>query len=200
MKRFALILLAVTALCSMAVTGCTAKETASEPLTNDTEAASEQYVRLLDNLENAGNELSDCYGGAYINGDGNLVVCVTDDYDTDSNLVQEYTGNDDIIIKTVEYTYDELELEQEKMVEMYESMREKYSDEADESTLSDAELAIKELYSSIGSMYVDEEKNTLVVEIRDLNDDKKAAFKETFSDKSFITFAEGYNNAATSAD
>lgn len=200
MKRFIIILLSLTVLCSVIITGCAAKEAASEPQTNDTAAASEQYVRLLDNLENAENELSDCYGGAYINGDGNLVVCVTNDYDMNSNLVQKYTGNDDIIIKTVEYTYDELEQEQERIVEKYESMKDKYSDDADESTLSAAELAIKELYSSIGSMYVDEEKNTLVVEIRDLDDDKKATFKEKFSDKEFITFTEGYNTAATSAD
>ena len=129
MKKFLSILLALLMLCSMSVTGFAAEGTTEAQRLNNEVEANEQYQRLLHNLsEDANSSVGrsaslDFYGGAYINDDGNLVVCVTDDYDVKSAAVQTYTGNDQIIIERVKYTYEALEQEQSRITEVYEAMR-----------------------------------------------------------------------------
>ncbi len=45
----------------------------------------------------------------------------------------------------------------------------------------------------VSSIYVDDANSTLVVGIKDINDDKIEYFKENISDKDFIVFKEGYS-------
>lgn len=203
MKKFMSILLALLMVCSMSVTGFAAEGTTDAQRLNNEIEANEQYQRLLDNLSEDANASvgrsasQDYYGGAYINDDGNLVVCVTDDYSVNSNTIQAYTGNDDVIIETVDYTYAALEQEQTRITELYEAMREASALNVAEASKSTAQSMADELFASIRSTYIDEEKNTVVVEIENLTADKIASFQKLFSDKDFIEFAEGYSNTTT---
>lgn len=132
-------------------------------LNNEIEA-NEQYQRPLNSLaEDANSSVGrkaslDYYGGAYINDDGNLVVCVTDDYDVKSSTVQTYTGNDEIIIETVEHTYATLEQEQARITEVYEAMRVASVTKAADPSKSLVSSAAEDLFASIRSTYIDEEK------------------------------------------
>ena len=200
MKKFLSILLALALVCSMTVTSL-ASESISEAQRLDNEiTANEQYNKLLQNLSKTQNAASSCtisqdyYGGAYINDDGNLVVCVTDDSFANCSEVQTFTGNDDIIIQLVNYTYNAISQEQAKITEIFDLMRTTpmVADEADSSALS-------ELVASLRGTYIDEERNVLVVEIEKLTDEKIIAFNENFSDEAFIEFEEGYTSATTSA-
>lgn len=203
MKKFMLVLLSLLMVCSMSVTGFAAEVTTEEQRLNNEIKANEQYQRLLDNLSEAtytsmGKSVSwDYYGGAYINNDGNLVVCVTDDYDVSSNVIQTCTGNADIIIKSVDYTYAALEQEQTRITELYEAMRETSAPVVIDSAQATSQPLAEELFASIRSTYIDEEKNIVVVEIENLTADKATLFHEIFSDKGFVEFAEGYNNTTT---
>lgn len=203
MKKFMSILLALFMVCSMSVTGFAAEVTTDTQRLNNEIEANEQYQRLLNNLSedaNAGigrSASQDYYGGAYINDDGNLVVCVTDDYSVNSNTIQTYTGNDDIIIETVDYTYAALEQEQARITEVYEAMRVESATKVADSSKSIVSSATEDLFASIRSTYIDEEKNIIVVEIENLTAAKIALFQEVFSDKDFVKFAEGYTNTTT---
>lgn len=206
MKKYLSILLALLMICSMSVTGfATGGTTEAQRLNNEIEA-NEQYQRLLNSLaEDANSSVGrkaslDFYGGAYINDDGNLVVCVTDDYDVKSSTVQTYTGNDEIIIETVEHTYATLEQEQARITEVYEAMRVASVTKAADPSKSLVSSAAEDLFASIRSTYIDEEKNIIVVEIENLTTNKIALFQKLFSDKDFIEFAEGYTNTTTGSD
>lgn len=203
MKKFMLILVSMMMACSMFVPAFAAEGTAKQERLNNEIEANEQYQQLLDNLAETTNTNTrrsasqDYYGGAYINDDGNLVVCVTDDYAANSNAIQAYTGNDEIIIETVDYTYATLEQEQTKITELYEAMREASEVTATDSSKSASQYAAEDMVASIRSTYIDEEKNIIVVEIENLTTDKIAVFQELFSDEDFVEFAEGYKNTTT---
>lgn len=203
MKKFLSILLALLMICSMSITGFAAEGTDdTQRLSNEIEA-NEQYQRLLDNLSKDASSsvgriaLSDYYGGAYINDDGNLVVCVTDDYDVKSAAIQAYTGNEQIITERVKYTYATLEQEQARLTEVYEAMRVASATKEADPSKSPVSSAAEDLFASICSTYIDEEKNIIVVEIENLTTDKIALFQILFSDKDFVEFTEGYTNTTT---
>ncbi len=200
MKKFLSILLALTMVCSMTVTSFAAEDISDTQRLNNEIAANEQYSQLLENLSEAQNAASsrtisqDYYGGAYINDDGNLVVCVTDDSPANCSEVQTFTGNTDIIIQPVNYTYNTISQEQARITEIFDLMRTApvVANEADSS-------ALNELVASLRGTYIDEERNVLVVEIEELTNEKIIAFTEYFSDETFIEFEQGYTNTTTSA-
>lgn len=66
-----------------------------------------------------------------------------------------------------------------------------------DSSKSIVSSAAEDLFASIRSTYIDEEKNIIVVEIENLTAAKIALFQEVFSDKDFVKFAEGYTNTTT---
>lgn len=150
-------------------------------------AAIEQYQKLLDRLE--AEDVQDkgfeaYYGGAFLNGDGNLVVCVTEDYPMGSGLAEAYTGNGNILFQRVKYARAALLHEQAYIGAL--SM--KYANEPREN-IDDEALYV--LVHSISGLSVYEQKNVLSVEIVDLNQEKIETFRKYFSDKEFIVFEEG---------
>ena len=204
MKKVFSFFLALLMACSMSAT-CIASDKISEGerLNNEVEA-NEQYQKLLEALSineaaNDGNGVSsDFYGGAYINDFGNLVVCVTDDYDPSSNTIEAYTGNDDIAIESVAYSFNTLLQEQEKITELYENLKDMKSNN---STLAENGITdrsqVQDLLDAIRSTYIDEENNCLVIEIENLTDEKIEIFQKIFSVKDFIEFEEGYTVTTT---
>ena len=91
-----------------------------------------------------------------------------------------YTSNNDVIIKTVGYTFEEILQEQDRITALYETMRNavKNGDTADS---IDAETTL--LVKSLRGSYIDEEKNILVVQIEDLSEEIIDVFTRVFSDK-----------------
>lgn len=55
----------------------------------------------------------------------------------------------------------------------------------------------KDLPFEVSSIYVDDANSTLVVGIKDINDEKINYFKENISDKYFIVFEEGFSITLT---
>lgn len=154
--------------------------------------ANQQYQTLLAHINdtaqsNNRSNTIDYYGGAYINESGNLVVCVTQDYDANSNAIELYTNNDNIEVKNVEYTLNEILEEQERITNMIDENRH---------SLNNIET-ISNLLESITSTYTDEENNKLVIHIKNLNSQISNDFYKFISNKDFIELIEGHNTVTT---
>lgn len=149
----------------------------SQRLTNEREA-SEQYQRLrlcLDEQKKANlsrNVIIDYYGGAYINDDGMLVICVTNDYDVSSKALETYTGSDTVITQRVDYTYDYLRAEQKKIGATYEALKNSTK------KLSEQQLIAARALRGVS---VDESENILIIELTDMEKETIAAFCNTFT-------------------
>lgn len=198
MKKILSIIIAVL-LVSLMTINCFATSESSEEtniknrLLREQEA-NEQYQSLLTNLSNNTQTNSrstsiDYYGGAYINDSGDLVVCVTDDYDENSNSIQTYTNNEDIEIKNVDYTYNEILQEQERITNLL----------IENSDSNNNTETVSKLLESIVDIYISEENNILVIHIQELTEKTSQDFYNFISDKDFIRLEIGYN-AITTAD
>lgn len=187
MKKVLSIMLMLVFAVSMSVPTLALGPAEDQALINQADAY-EQYQKLLSNLygadvsSNARPTQTDYFGGAFINDEGNLVVCVTDDYDTNSKMIETYTGNDEIILETVEYTYNYLSQEQERVWQKKDELA-KRTDELDPCYI--------ELLDSLNQSYIVQHQNKLVVVLENITDAKVALFKECISDAPFIEFEEG---------
>lgn len=125
------------------------------------------------------------YAGAYIDGNGYLVVCVADGLaDADAmEAIRTFTGNPDIEIETVELSYRDLLDAQNEISESL-SIARPQSDE-------------DSVFATINGIYVDEERNRVVVMVQDLNDEKIAEFRAAFPQMYFVEFEEGYTASDT---
>lgn len=90
-----------------------------------------QYNRLLNKFSSKNKSISgkavydDCFGGAYLNDNGELVVLLSGNTYANRVLVKEYTENPDAITKTCRYPYNELNSVVYTMNEHLEELREK---------------------------------------------------------------------------
>ncbi len=194
MKKILSIIIAIL-LVSLMTINCFATNESSEEINIKNrilreQEANEQYQSLLTNLSNntQGNSRSttvDYYGGAYINDSGDLVVCVTDDYDENSNSIQEYTSNENIKVKKVDFTYNEMLQEQERISNL------KKDKQSNNNTL------ISNLLKAISMTYIDEFNNNLVVQIKNLTTQNEIEFRKYISNKEFIRLEIGYNITST---
>ena len=199
MKRYIALILTFIMMISVCVIGYASPEPSEEQRITNQIAANEQYNMLLQGLEQkkiSRSSTIDYYGGAYIDDDGNLVVCVTDDYATGSYEIQSYTENDDIQICRVRYTYDEIKQEQERITALYQEYANALKDE--NMTGDTVSESVELIVSSLRGTYIDEEKNALVVRIYELDEQKIAAFGEIFSSEEYIEFEMGYSSFSTS--
>ena len=130
-----------------------------ERLQNES-AANDQYNRLLAGLREAAGTYPAYYAGAYIDENGHLVVCVADGLaDADAmEAIRTFTGNPDIEIETVELSYRDLLDAQNEISESL-SIARPQSDE-------------DSVFATINGIYVDEERNRVVVMVQDLSDEK----------------------------
>ncbi len=155
-----------------------------ERLQNES-AANDQYNRLLAGLREEAGTYPAYYAGAYIDGNGHLVVCVADGLaDADAmEAIRTFTGNPDIEIETVELSYRDLLDAQNEISESL-SIARPQSDE-------------DSVFAAINGIYVDEERNRVVVMVQDLNDEKIAEFRAAFPQMYFVEFEEGYTASDT---
>lgn len=195
MKKVMSVVLVLLLAFSMALPASSLNESEDKILQNQA-AANEQYQRLLDSLpemdssSNARSTAVDYYGGAYVNGNGDLVVCVTEDYDPDSEMVELYTGNDDIILETVAFTYNAISSEQDRIWSLQAEL---------EKTVDTLDPNVAELVKSFAQSYIVQARNALVIAIKDISDEKIALFKEVYSNAAFLEFENGYEYKTTAA-
>ena len=116
-----------------------------------------------------------------------MVVCVTDAYDKSSGEVEKYTGNKNIILEDVRYSYNMLQKELEEI----EERRSTFYD-MDRSMNGLDVSAIDALLHSMSVQFIDEKTNSLVVFIADLDEEKIGTFQTIMSDKEFIRLESGY--------
>ncbi len=202
MKKYISILLVLIMLLSTVAVGYADENVISARKLTKEKEANIQYQALLTALseENATREKSgqkDYYGGAYINDAGDLVVCMTDDSAANRSKVQTYTGNEKVLIKKVNYTLSTILEKQTELVDELESAKKEIrSNETKYNTDEDLKR-FSDMMNSISGTYTDEERNTLVIEIVGLNEEKIGDFKEYFGNEEFIEFVQGYSNTTT---
>lgn len=123
-----------------------------------------QYNQLLDGFRSRSRSASqaavydECFGGAYLDDNGELVVLLTGNIDTKRAQVQEYTVNPEIMIKACRYSYDELN---RVMSVMNENLGE----------LWDRGI-------NISSMYTDIMNNCVVIKLRGAEGDAEAEIRK----------------------
>ncbi len=167
-KRILSVLLSLSLFCAASVPAL-ADDAAEKEM-----AAAEQLAKLYQNVSD------EYFGGAYINDDGDVVVCVTDAYDMDSGLIQAYTENDEIQIRTVRYTYTELEQAEDHVAAAFTALQ-------DASERSEQAEALVSAFRGAG---VDVEANALIVSLVDLVADKIALFRTLILDAECLSFSD----------
>lgn len=101
---------------------------------------------------------NECYGGAYLNEAGELVVMLTNNSYQNKRMIRNYTGDAGILTVPCKYSYNEL-------TEVIDRMNENW-------------LALLEQGVTLSSMYRDMERNCVVLNVRELNEEKLAKIKE----------------------
>lgn len=100
----------------------------------------------------------DCFGGAYLNENGELVVLLTSDTAENRKRIREYTGNPGIITESCKFSYNEL-------TEVI-------------GTINSHLDELLERGADLGSMYRDVMNNCIVIKVRDLNEYKEAEIRK----------------------
>ena len=137
----------------------------------------------------------DYYAGAYIDGNA-LVVCVTNKKEAakdspvmralENDNLQEIgaipekgrISDENIRYKSVKYSYNELAETQEYFGERYEEIYNKY----EEGTLE------YQLLHSMNGFMLSQTKNSLIVSITDITEEKIAIFQSLFGEYEYVTF------------
>ena len=139
------------------------------------------------------NVYAEEYGGAYINENNNLVVCVTVEdmaQDIDANVISELSGEaaqqaKDVMAGNIEYkvvahSYNELAAIQDEITDNYEKFYPAYREGTPE----------YELLTTITGIGLDEERNVVTVEIDGLSEQKITTFAALFGDYGCVEFEE----------
>lgn len=164
-----------------------------EYLENENEAVlnNEMITEYVDEYKEETGEYPEYYAGTYVNDDGNLVVCVTDDSSEITENMMDVADNEDIIIQEVETNINDIMDLYDSIGDIYEEAYEEYVDNEEINAVTDEDEEYAEMLDSMTGYYVDEENNNIVIELKDLDTQKEEAFKELFSDDSCIVFEEG---------
>lgn len=148
--------------------------------------ANKQYDSMIRAMEKKyEDEFPEYYGGAFVNENGDLVVCkVSENEDSEKEIV-EMTNNPKIITRTVKYSYNDL-------YTVYSEISQAMSD------FNEGKRSEK-ILGDIKCTKTCETDNTVIVEIEGLNDDKVKEFKELFPEADCVSFANwvGYTTFAT---
>lgn len=148
--------------------------------------AQEQYANLISELHTTissinasgvskqrGKEtLNDYYGGAYLNKDKKLTVCVTDDSQDIKESIAQTVGTQEIEIRKVNHTWDEIN-------EIATSLQEKIEYYQNNVRLEEKEYL---LILDIVGIYADVFTNKVIVSISKLNNDKEQMFWSLFNE------------------
>lgn len=155
-------------------------------INNQTESKKE-YNKLIADVYNKGiNKYNDYYAGSYMDDNGELVVKVTENSSEIVDEIESVTDNENINIKTANFSYNELN-------EINDLISKKMLQKSDNSTLlSEKE---KEIIEFISSTRISQEQNKVIVAIKEISNDKIAAFKKYITASTAVTFEQGYDNA-----
>ncbi len=99
-----------------------------------------------------------CFGGAYLNDNGELVVLLTSNTYENRKKIKEYTGNSNIAIESCKFSYNELTHAI--------------------STINNHLDELQERGAGISSMYRDVVNNCVIINVRNLNSDKEAEIRK----------------------
>lgn len=140
-----------------------------------------QEDMIVDEKEDGSLVYKDTYSGAYIDED-KLVVCVTQDEE-----IKDKT--EDVEYRLVERSYNDLAYIQDKFGDLYTEYCKEYNEETEE----------YELLSDISGFGIDEEKNIVIVDIVELNNQKIELFERIFGKYDCVEFENVENMAEDSA-
>lgn len=137
-----------------------------------------QYQELMNAFENTRtwDDYPDYYCGAYINDQKDFVVLVKEG--TDEAEISRLINDSDVIIKTADYSYNELK-------NLYDELNTKI----DFLEKNDPEMV--SLIHDITTFGIYDDENRIIVTILDVNDQKIKQFKEKVSDSDAIVFDGG---------
>lgn len=172
-----------------------------EEIARNESPAQKQYSKLVAGLQTSivsmdsskvkerSMTLNDYYGGAYLNDDKELTICVTSDKPEVIETIIETVGSTEIIIEKVNYTLDEIN-------EIYSTFNQMLDDYKQRTDLSKIE---RTLVTDIVENYTDVFENKVVVGISELDDEKNNIFWSLFNSlpHDSIGLEEGYKNTVT---
>ena len=117
---------------------------------------------------NSSNQIyDDCYGGAYIDDNGNLVVLLTDNTYPTRQKIKDYTRDSLIQTKTCKYSYNEIM----NVI----------------NTLNSHLDELRDCGADLNSIYSDPKNNRVIISIRNLNDYKESLVRDII-DAEFMVF------------
>lgn len=131
-----------------------------------------QYNQLLNKLKSqtwsrGGKTIYEqCYGGAYLNDDGELVVLLSNNTYANRERMKEYTDNPDILLETCTYSYNELQ-------SVINSIRSSHTE-------------LKEIGAGISSMYIDVINNRVVINVQNLNAYKESEIRKVIDSSCMV--------------
>lgn len=128
--------------------------------------------------------LSDVYGGRYLDENKNLVILTTDPSAATAQAFQQAANNPNVEVRSVAYSWDEL-------VAMYDDLNAQIKAYCD---LYEP-FAQDDPVRHLTCVYVDEERNCVVVEMEDLSEDVVAEFCERFDISNAVVFEEGVRSS-----
>ena len=143
------------------------------------------YSEIVEAYNDEDEDISFDYAGGYVNEDGELVICASGKESTNleiENEISEICSEDtsDVIVKKVEYSYEELE----KAREDFENDIENYKAQAELDNSSD----IYDLLSSITSNSIDDEFNKLIIYVPNLDENKLILLNDIFNYGDIVEF------------
>lgn len=134
------------------------------------EELNQSLIKIQEYSDSSNTNLKENFAGAYIDTDGKLVYLVSTDNKLYQNLITEIVGNNNIKIKSVEYSYQSLEVTKDDVTNKLIA----YYDQLKDNEITNENL--KNLLNSFHSVYIDEKNNTVVVEITELSPELEQAF------------------------
>lgn len=140
--------------------------------------------RSLVTLEDLNNEAvyPDFYAGAYLNGNGELVVLLTEDTNAARASIRSAAKKSDVLFASAQYAYADLTASMN-------CINEKVKNRANEHAIA----------SEIVSAGLSDQENTVTVWIKDIDDAKIAQFRQYICDEPWIVFANSTGPATPDA-
>lgn len=117
-----------------------------------------EKITVNNGAKGSNREYDEVYGGSYINENGELVVLLTDNVYKNRKMIREYTEDENTIIRTCQYSYNELM----KII----------------GTINEKLQYLLEQGIIIDEMYDDVYLNRVIFRIRDLDDEKEQVIRD----------------------
>lgn len=134
------------------------------------------------------------YAGSYLDDQGKLVICITDDNENIKKTFIDAAESSDLQFKKVDNSYKTLSELQDKITKIFDSSYNKY-------IMNDysADDITKEMIKSITSISIVNRNNGIVVSMQDITDEKIDSFKKLFGDDDRITFENSGSSVNSTA-